>query len=50
MNRRMLGGDQSLNSQINRQGGEETEWQDMLTDRDNQETQYANHRKNIKIK
>ena len=44
MNRRMLGGDHSLNSQINRQDGEETEWQDMLTDeRDNQETQYVNH-------
>ena len=44
MNRRMLGGDHSLNSQINRQDGEEAEWQDMLTDeRDNQETQYANH-------
>ena len=44
MNRRMLGGDHSLNAQINRQDGEETEWQDMLTDeRDNQETQYVNH-------
>ena len=44
MNRRMLGGDHSLNSQINRQDGEEAEWQDMLTDeRDNQETQYVNH-------
>ena len=52
MNRRMLGGDHSLNSQINRQDGEETEWQDMLTDeRDNQETQYANHQeKNIRNK
>jgi len=52
MNRRMLGGDQSLNSQINRQDGEETEWQDMLTDeRDNQETQYVNHQeKNIRNK
>ena len=52
MNRRMLGGDQSLNSQISRQDGEETEWQDMLTDeRDNQETQYANHQeKNIRNK
>jgi RNA polymerase sigma-32 factor len=44
MNRRMLGSDHSLNSQINRQDGEEAEWQDMLTDeRDNQETQYVNH-------
>ena len=52
MNRRMLGGDHSLNSQINRQDGEETEWQDMLTDdRDNQETQYVNHQeKNIRNK
>ena len=52
MNRRMLGGDHSLNSQINRHDGEEAEWQDMLTDeRDNQETQYANHQeKNIRNK
>ena len=52
MNRRMLGGDHSLNSQINRQDGEEAEWQDMLTDdRDNQETQYANNQeKNIRNK
>jgi RNA polymerase sigma-32 factor len=52
MNRRMLGGDHSLNSQINRQDGEEAEWQDMLADeRDNQETQYANHQeKNIRNK
>ena len=52
MNRRMLGGDHSLNSQINRQDGEEAEWQDMLTDeRDNQETQYANFQeKNIRNK
>ncbi len=52
MNRRMLGGDHSLNAQINRQDGEEAEWQDMLTDeRDNQETQYANHQeKNIRNK
>ena len=52
MNRRMLGGDHSLNSQINRQDGEEAEWQDMLTDeRDNQETQYVNHQeKNIRNK
>ena len=52
MNRRMLGGDHSLNSPINRQDGEEAEWQDMLTDeRDNQETQYANHQeKNIRNK
>ena len=52
MNRRMLGGDHSLNSQINRHDGEEAEWQDMLTDeRDNQETQYVNHEeKNIRNK
>ncbi len=52
MNRRMLGGDHSLNSQINRNDGEEAEWQDMLTDeRDNQETQFANNQeKNIKNK
>jgi RNA polymerase sigma-32 factor len=52
MNRRMLGGDHSLNSQINRQDGEEAEWQDMLTDdRDNQETQYVNDQeKNIRSK
>ncbi len=52
MNRRMLGGDHSLNSQINRNDGEEAEWQDMLTDeRDNQETQYANNQeKNIRNK
>ncbi len=52
MNRRMLGGDHSLNSQISRQDGEETEWQDMLTDeRENQETQYSDYQeKNIKNK
>lgn len=52
MNRRMLGSDHSLNSQINRQDGEEAEWQDMLSDeRDNQETQYVNHQeKNIRNK
>ena len=52
MNRRMLGGDHSLNSQINRNDGEEAEWQDMLTDeRDNQETQYVNNQeKNIRNK
>ncbi len=44
MNRRMLGGDHSLNSQINRNEGEEAEWQDMLSDeRDNQETQFVNN-------
>ena len=32
MNRRMLGGDHSLNSQINRNDGEEAEWQDMLSE------------------
>ena len=52
MNRRMLGADHSLNSQISRHEGEEAEWQDLLTDeRDNQETQYANHQeKNIRNK
>ena len=52
MNRRMLGSDHSLNTQINRQDGEEAEWQDMLADeRDNQETQYVNHQeKNIRNK
>ena len=48
----MLGGDHSLNSQINRNEGEEAEWQDLLTDeRDNQETQYENYQeKNIRNK
>ena len=52
MNRRMLGGDHSLNSQINRNDGEEAEWQDMLSDdRDNQETQFMNNQeKNIRNK
>jgi RNA polymerase sigma-32 factor len=44
MNRRMLGGDHSLNAQMNRNDGEETEWQDLLTDdRENQETLFAMH-------
>ena len=48
----MLGGDHSLNSQINRNDGEEAEWQDMLSDeRDNQETQFVNNQeKNIRNK
>ena len=52
MNRRMLGGDHSLNSQISKQDGEEAEWQDLLADeRDDQETQYVNHQeKNIRNK
>ena len=52
MNRRMLGGDHSLNSQINRQDGEEAEWQDLLTDeRDNQALDYLKPReKDIIIK
>ncbi len=52
MNRRMLGGDHSLNSPISRNDGEEAEWQDLLTDdRDNQEAQYENYEeKNIKNK
>ena len=42
MNRRMLGGDHSLNSKISRHDGEEAEWQDMLRDEgENQETQYV---------
>ena len=42
MNRRMLGGDHSLNSRISRHDGEEAEWQDMLRDeRENQETDYV---------
>jgi RNA polymerase sigma-32 factor len=52
MNRRMIGGDHSLNSQINRNDGEEAEWQDMLKDeRENQETQFSNfEEKNIRNK
>ena len=52
MNRRMLGGDHSLNSQINRNDGEEAEWQDMLPDeRDNQETLFVNNQEqNIRSK
>ena len=42
MNRRMLGGDHSLNSRISRHDGEEAEWQDMLRDeQENQESQYV---------
>ena len=42
MNRRMLGGDHSLNSRISRHDGEEAEWQDMLRDEgENQEAQYV---------
>jgi len=52
MNRRMLGGDHSLNAQMNRNDGEETEWQDLLTDeRENQETLFVKHEeKTIKNK
>ena len=52
MNRRMLGGDHSLNTQISRNDGEEAEWQDMLKDeRENQETQFSNfEEKNIRNK
>jgi RNA polymerase sigma-32 factor len=52
MNRRMLGGDHSLNAQMNRNDGEETEWQDLLTDdRENQETLFAKQEeKNIRNK
>ena len=43
MNRRMLGGDHSLNSQVSKHDGEEAEWQDMLADhRENQEIEYEN--------
>ena len=52
MNRRMIGEDHSLNSQISRNDGEEAEWQDMLKDdRENQETQFSNFQeKNIRNK
>ena len=52
MNRRMLGGDHSLNSQVSRRDGEEAEWQDMLADhRENQEIEYENFQeKNIRNK
>ena len=52
MNRRMLGGDHSLNSQVSRHDGEEAEWQDMLADhRENQEIEYENFQeKNIRNK
>jgi len=44
MNRRMSGGDHSLNAQMNKNDGEETEWQDLLTDdRENQETLFEKH-------
>ena len=44
MNRRMLGGDHSLNAQMNKNDGDETEWQDLLTDdRANQETLFEKH-------
>ena len=52
MNRRMQGGDHSLNSQVSRHDGEEAEWQDMLADhRENQEIEYENFQeKNIRNK
>ena len=52
MNRRMLGGDHSLNSRVSRHDGEEAEWQDMLADnRENQEIEYENfEEKNIRNK
>ena len=52
MNRRMLGGDHSLNSRVSRHDGEEAEWQDMLADnRENQEIEYENFQeKNIRNK
>ena len=52
MNRRMLGGDHSLNSQVSRHDEEEAEWQDMLADhRENQEIEYENFQeKNIRNK
>jgi RNA polymerase sigma-32 factor len=42
MNRRMLGGDYSLNSRISRHDGEEGEWQDLIADgRDSQEVKFV---------
>jgi RNA polymerase sigma-32 factor len=42
MNRRMLGGDHSLNSRISKNEGEDSEWQDLLADkRENQEVEFA---------
>jgi RNA polymerase sigma-32 factor len=42
MNRRMLGGDHSLNARISRHDGEEGEWQDLLTDdRESQEVKFV---------
>ena len=52
MNRRMLGGDYSLNSRISRHDGEEGEWQDLLPDgRDSQEVKFVEQEeKNIRKK
>ena len=52
MNRRMLGGDYSLNSRISRHDGEEGEWQDLLADgRDSQEVKFVEQEeKNIRKK
>ena len=42
MNRRMLGGDHSLNARISRHDGEESEWQDLLTDnKESQEVKFV---------
>ena len=47
MNRRMLGGDYSLNSPISRHDGEEGQWQDLLVDEeDNQEIKFAKQEEN----
>lgn len=47
MNRRMLGGDHSLNSRISRHDGEEGQWQDLLADEgDSQEVKFAEQEEN----
>jgi RNA polymerase sigma-32 factor len=47
MNRRMLGGDYSLNSPISRHDGEEGQWQDLLVDEeDSQEIKFAKQEEN----
>ena len=52
MNRRMLGGDHSLNARISRNDGEEGEWQDLLADdRESQEVKFVHEEeKNIRKK
>ena len=47
MNRRMLGGDHSLNSPISRHDGEEGQWQDLLVDQeDSQEVKFVKQEEN----